>query len=194
MRVEERRVITTGKEQLYQHPSPVPHPKLFLVFLGASSPKLRRKRTESAFEKVRRGKHPTTFPSLTPHATLQPVSYRHPYLFSCSPSIEVSSPAAFGDSKVLRARMNFRAQLVWASHMTEKKTESQKDEATELRVLKFSQYSGQSLPSSFLCHICVCSEARGRSRCGLKEEEWDKACVTEYFLIQSWQSDHLTIS
>lgn len=79
---------------------------------------------ENLFPEVQRGKCPTTFPSLTPHATLQPVSHRHPLIIQL-PSPH--GPAAFGGSSVLGARMIFRARLVWASHVTEKKTEHQKD-------------------------------------------------------------------
>ena len=68
--------MTPGRKLLCQHPSPVPHPKLRIVALGASlsrslMSKFQRKKTESLSKSPKR-----QMPSLTslPHATLQPVS------------------------------------------------------------------------------------------------------------------------
>lgn len=67
---------------------------------------------EENVSKVRRGKCPSACASLTPPAAV-PRFPGPPCLLSRSPCMEVPGPAAFGPSKVLRARMTFRAHLGW---------------------------------------------------------------------------------
>lgn len=118
----------SGEGRLCQHPSPVPHPKLFPVFSWDSSsrnllPRFQRKMTESLLQRSEEAKAPVP---LGP-PTLQPVPQSRP-LPTC-PAVLLLRQAwscCIQALEGLESQCDL-AQLARASHVTENKTEPRKD-------------------------------------------------------------------
>lgn len=122
-------VIIPGKQPRCQRPSPACRPKLSLVFLCLLLPEFSRRRRENLFQKVKKGKGPSslTDSSCHPPASFSEASSAHsaaPLMWKCLFLLPL-------EMKDLESQNNLGAHLIQACHVTEKKTEPQKNEETE---------------------------------------------------------------